>query len=178
MVIFMCGFPFSGKTHILELLKKEYPDTDVIDPKSYRDEEYPKLDEDGKREFNISAWQCSLELLQKTIENTKPDDLIAYDTACASDQMLDYMDFAKKYKHKVLVVYVNAKIDLCEKRAGKEWLSQEVVQKYKTNFKNNLLKFRKMADDFVIIDNNGDQVTLEKAVEKIDACGIHKSKSS
>jgi predicted kinase len=171
MVIFMSGFPFAGKSYVVKLLKEKIELT-VIDPKEYRTlvEDYDSRSEEDRRDINISAWQCALESLTETLKSAKSEEKIVLDTTCATEQMIDYFKMARKKGHKVVTLFVNSNLSLCRERAGKEWITEEVVSKYKSNFDKNLHGFKNLSDLFLVINNNGETPDLSKVIEKINAC--------
>lgn len=171
MVIFMSGFPFSGKSHIVSLLKEKLPDLIIIDPKEYRKlvDGYDMLSEEDKRDINISSWQCALERLEDLIREGSQKDKIVFDTTCATEQLFDYFKLARSRGHKIVYLFVHADLKTCRERAGKDWISEEVVKKYQDNFKRNILEFKNLSDLCSRIDNSG-EINLEKVIEKINGC--------
>jgi len=168
MIIFMAGFPYSGKTYVVDKLLELFPDIVVISPKFFRPDNYSELSEDDKREVNISSWSCSLDQLVSAIKEYNDKKVIVYDTSCASyDSMNNYFSLAKN-SHTVIYVYVNSNIKLCQKRAGSEWLSEEVVKKYINNFKTSISKLSKMSNKFFIIHNEGEP-NLEEVTDYLES---------
>jgi len=156
----MAGMPFSGKSYIVEKLKKE--GMIIICPKDYRPDDYNKYDENEKRDLNIAAWECSLELLEEQIKTTKNDTVIIYDTCCASyENMEGYFTLAKKMKRRIIYCYVHCPLDICEKRAGKDW-NNSMIDKYKANFKISIPRLAKEANFVVKINNDGTSLDLTK----------------
>ena len=152
----MAGYPFSGKSYIVELItQKSTKDILVINPKEYRGNNYDNLSSLEKREVNLSAWETSLDALRVIIRETNNNDITIFDTACASaDVMEGVFRDAKSAGHAVLLVYVNADIGVCEKRAGKERLSDDVMKKYETNIASSIKRLWKISDGKIIVDNN------------------------
>jgi predicted kinase len=155
MVVFMAGFPFAGKTYVLGKAVTELTDLSIIiiSPKDYRPKGYEKLTETQQREINLASWKCSLETLEGTIKSSPIEEVIIYDTSCASlEAMSEYFEMAKKFKHKVFYVYVNAAKEIRMKRATAN-LPDEVMEKYKMNFKKSVPGLSKLADHAVVINN-------------------------
>jgi tRNA uridine 5-carbamoylmethylation protein Kti12 len=180
MICFFSGYPFSGKSFVIEELKKALleeiirtsEDLLVVDPKKYRPDEYDTLSEEDKREVNISAWECSLEELKEVIEDNPNEHVIIFDTSCASyKRMSEYFTFAKSCKHQVVYVFVNARVETCERRAGNKWMGEVVIQKYKDSFKENIVKFKATADKTIVINNNAD---VAPDIRKLVAMVAHK----
>lgn len=156
----MAGMPFSGKSFVVEKIKKE--GMIIICPKDYRPDDYEKYDENDKRDLNIAAWECSLELLAEQINTTRNDIIIIYDTCCASyENMEAYFKLAKKMKHKIVYCYVSCPLDICEKRAGKDW-KKDMIDKYKVNFKISIPRLAKEANFVIKINNDGSSLDLTK----------------
>ena len=159
MVIFMAGFPYAGKTFVLDkALEKIEKEVTVICPKDYRDNNYKNLEEEEQRQMNIAAWETSLEMLWESMQTNKNEEIIIYDTACASlKHMRPYFDGAKKYEHRVIYLYVNASLDLCAQRAGDSWLPIDVIKSYKNKFSESIKELARSADKHLIINNNSDK---------------------
>lgn len=156
MIIFMAGYPFAGKSHVARLLVDQLPyAASIIDPKTYRDDGYHALSEEDKRIQNLSIWDVSLELLNETIKASAGNEITIYDTACASyDKMVPYFNAAKKCGHHVVYVFVKALLDVCAQRAGNEWLSDAVIDKYSRNFEANVQRFNQAAQKCFVLDNS------------------------
>lgn len=159
MIIFMAGYPFAGKSTLLEVFRQNLKQADyeaiIISPKDYRTDDYETLDEDSKRDMNLAAWECSLELLAEQIKENKDDSIVIYDTSCASlYRMQDYFKLAKKYSHYVIYCYINADLLICENRADGKWFNSDIIDKYKMNFKESVPILTKLADKAIVINNN------------------------
>jgi predicted kinase len=171
----MAGMPYSGKSYIVEKVKKE--GMVVICPKDYRPDDYDKCDENEKRDLNIAAWECSLELLEEQIKTNKNDVIIIYDTCCASYENMEYyFKLARKMKHKIIYCYVHCPLDICEKRAENNW-NKEMIDKYMVNFKISIPRLIKEANLVVKINNDGTSLDLNKIERHLHGPDrIHQSK--
>ena len=155
VICFFAGYPFVGKTYVLKKVVEAIDDLTVvvISPKDYRPKGFEKLSETSQREVNLATWKCTLEVLEKAIQESPIDEVVFYDTSCASfDAMNDYFEMAKKFKHKAIYAFVTATRQTCAKRATAK-LSDEVLEKYKMNFKKSVPEFSKLADATVVINN-------------------------
>lgn len=153
----MSGYPFSGKSFVVGQLIEILPyQVELIDPKSYRSEDYETLDEIKKREENLSVWQVSVELLVEAIRTMGDEEIIIYDTAC-SDRKSMYPIFldAKRQGHHILFIFVIANLETCKQRAGDNWLSDEVIDKYTKRFEENTPLFAKTANKLFSVRNDG-----------------------
>jgi predicted kinase len=159
MIIFMAGYPKAGKSFVVDLIcEKTDKDILVISPKECRDDNYDDLDEDDKREMDISAWSASLDILWEQLKSTDDTEIIIYDTACASlNKMKPYFEGAKEH-HTVVYVFVQASLAKCKERAGSKWLPGEVVNSYTQRFKEDVKTFKELSDYTVIVKNNSDDV--------------------
>jgi adenylylsulfate kinase-like enzyme len=175
MVIFMAGHPFSGKSFIVSMIKEALGTIGivpmVIDPKTFRDSNYDILDEDSKRDMNLAAWEVSQEVLDEYVVDNM-NDIIIYDTACASYQRMEpHFKHARDHNHKILYVMVTASLDVCKKRAGKNWLSEEVLKKYDVSFSVYTDQFSGLADKTVFIKNDFDRPpNINKVIEAVMEC--------
>jgi tRNA uridine 5-carbamoylmethylation protein Kti12 len=172
MIIFMAGYPFSGKSHVLREILNKLPTgrtVVVVDPKRCRTDHYGLMSEEEKREENLAAWEVSLDLLIEQIKNAALADIVVYDTACASlRSMKPYFEAAKKYDHKILYVFVRADLKACERRAGENWVPQDVLDKYVTKFEESVPTLAKMADARFIIENSQEVApNVSKVIEKV-----------
>lgn len=168
MIIFVAGFPYSGKSFVVQKILDKISNCIVISAKDFRPDEYDTLNEEEQRELNISAWICSLEQLDKAITEFKNDRIIIYDTSCASyDKMCDYFLYAKNKGHKVIYLYIHSSLEKCRERAGQKWFNKEVEDKYKSSFKISIPKLSAMADKHIIINNINGEINLCKFFDAI-----------
>jgi hypothetical protein len=152
MITYMAGYPFSGKSYVVSKILDVKPSFNVIDPKNLRIDNYHLLDEASKREVNIAAWQVSIEYLQDLIKDSKNN--VIYDTACSSlNVMKPIFEESKKFGHKVVYVLVIADLSVCKSRAGDLW-NENMINKYKTNFKSSIPVLSAVADEVVVVHNN------------------------
>lgn len=153
----MSGLPFSGKSYVVDLFVNNISlDVIIISPKDFIDKSlHNELSEDEQTEVSIAAWEASLDLLWSLIESKDNNQIIIYDTACTSyKRMFPYFDKAKTCGHMILFAFINANLSICEQRAGNKWLPGEVVKAYVTKITNNLPKFIKISDKYIVINNN------------------------
>jgi tRNA uridine 5-carbamoylmethylation protein Kti12 len=187
MVIFMTGYPFSGKTFVVDKLVSELGEDNNkviinLSPKSFYDSiveadgvKEEELSETVRSEWMLSAWECSLERLKEFIEDCNPSDIIIYDSCCASvDNMLPYFKDAKECGHRIIFVLVICKLSLCKERAANK-LPDHVWKSYTQKFKVSISTLSKISDNVLVIENNIYNKTpdLSKIMEVIDAGRIH-----
>jgi hypothetical protein len=155
MIIFMAGYPHSGKTFVVELLKAAIPEIQVISPKLLleRDSEYDKLDEEEKRTRSIAAWEVTLLYLQGEAR-TNPKDILLYDSCCASYQVMDPLfRRLKKMKHKILYAFVHASMENIKVRGGAKF-DEDIIDKYTRSFEESVAHLGGLADWKVVIKND------------------------
>ena len=179
MVIFFAGYPFSGKSFIIDLLTRAIPDDlIVISPRDFVDEKlYADLSENEKREMNIAAWEASLDMLYDQVKANKNDQIIIYDSACASyKRMFPYFVDSKSSGHFAIYAFIDADLSICEKRAGDKWLSGSIIDAYTMRFKENITRFAKLANKFIMIKNNSNDLPeVSKIIQVINNDRILKS---
>lgn len=150
----MAGPPFSGKSYVVQrMVELSGLHIHVITPKDYRPDEYETLSKVERQEIDISAWEVSLEILQDAIRNSSDDEIIVYDTACASLKMEPYFEMAKKRNHQLLYVWVDAPSANRQRRANTKWLSPEDNKRYITNFEKSLPVLSGLANTVITINN-------------------------
>ena len=166
---FLAGWPFAGKTYVLQKALFLLPENNIqiISPKKYiaelcPPEEYEKKSEEERKEINIAAWECALDVLQEAIDK---NGTFVYDTACASYGVMWQYFKAAREKHQVVYVYVKADLETCKKRAGNKWMSESVVKRYQVNFKESVPKLIKLAHKVIIIQNNDGEPDVSKLIE-------------
>jgi predicted kinase len=176
MVIFMAGMPFAGKSYVVDKLVDNLPDEVlVITPKDYRPEEYDSMTEEQKKEINIAAWECTLELLKAKLKESNNNEIIIYDTSCASYlTMYDYFQTAHDCGHKVIYAFVKTSIEKCKERS-KNTMSNEIMDKYKEKFKDSIKGLSKMSDRFIII-NNDEEPDVSVILRVINEARVYKHK--
>jgi adenylate kinase family enzyme len=154
----MAGFPFSGKTYVVQRLIELCPifQTEfgiIITPTAFRPDDFDKMSEQAKRDINIAAWECSLDLLKEKIAECDSRYIIIYDTSCASLIMQPYFELAKQ-KHRTIYAFINTNNSMCEQRAQGYFLPKEVIAKYKNNFKISIPVLSKLVNKTVVINNH------------------------
>ena len=154
-MVFMSGLPYAGKSLIVnEIIKKLPPSLHVVvlDPKTYRCDNYDQLNEEQKKDENISIWEATLDVLGEEIKKLSNKSVLIYDTACATrTRMEPYFRDAKKSGHKVLYIFVQASEGKCDERAVDKKLPEEVINRYLDNFSKNVAVFKKLSDRMIII---------------------------
>lgn len=158
MIIFMGGYPYAGKSVVAQWIVDELPwKATLIDPKTYRCENYDKLSEEDKKDENLAIWETTLEFLEETIKKTGNNEITIYDTACANrERMWPLFKEARKHHH-VLYVFVKCPLDKCKDRAGDKWFPDEVIDKYTRSFEENVSVFGSTAHKFFIVPNETDE---------------------
>lgn len=169
MILFMSGYPYAGKSVAAKMIVDELPfAATIIDPKTWRCDNYDALNEDDKKDENLSIWETTLELLEETIKKTADNEITIYDTACANrERMLPLFKEARKHHH-VLFVFVKAPLSKCAERAGDKWFSNEVIDKYTKSFEENISVFGSTAHKFHVVSNETDEApSVRKVVDYI-----------
>jgi tRNA uridine 5-carbamoylmethylation protein Kti12 len=161
MIIFLSGFPFAGKSFVVNEIVTKLPTSGpviVIDPKQYRCDNYEELSEDQKRDENLAVWEVSLDALYEQIKKLSNRTILFYDTACACRSRMEplFRD-AKRAGHHVIYLFVSADLGRCEQRAGSKWLPQEVIDKYIKNFEENITEFKRVSHKMFIVNNDTDE---------------------
>lgn len=174
MILFMSGFPYSGKTTFAERLIKQLSNKLIlhINPKDYYPDNYDKLLDEDRTDIAITAWEMSFETATKAICQTPNRVLIIFDTCCSKSlQMRPLFMNSKLRGHNVLMVYLNATLDdrlsrIPEKDADK---FKELEDRYKNNFSSTLPELKPHVDNFYIIDwpNNEREEELNKHVDAL-----------
>jgi predicted kinase len=183
-IVFMAGFPYAGKTYIVDKILRNYGDDrdatslwlKVISPKLYRPDDYERLSESERREIDLAAWECSLEDLEANILLAgMTNDVIIYDTACASlSSMLEYFKLAKSRGHVILYVFVNCPLKICKQRANGK-LSNQIFDKYVQHFKDSIPRLSKMSDKAIVINNMEGEPNIRKVLKEINAYRVCES---
>jgi hypothetical protein len=183
----MSGYPFSGKTFVADKLVSGFGEdnnTVVINlsPKSFYNSiieaegvKEEELSEAVRTEWMLSAWECSLEKLNEFIEDCNPNDIIIYDSGCASaDNMLAYFHNARKCGHRIIFVLINCKLSICKERAAGK-LEDHVWKSYTKKFTMSIPVLSKISDNIVVIENNiyNKAPDLSRIMEIINAGRIH-----
>jgi hypothetical protein len=82
--------------------------------------------------------------------------------------MRPYFEGASKKGHTVVYVFVQAGIRTCKERAGDKWLPKDVINSYRSRFKDSIEKFCNLADHHVVIKNNSNaDPDVSKLVELV-----------
>lgn len=171
MIIFLAGYPFSGKSSFAHKLIEALPGRKIIhiDPKKLLPNEYDSLSQEDQRNAMISAWEVANETLTNSM--SEPDDTIIIFDTCASKitNMLQHFINARANKHAIVCCFVAATLDECKQRAGNKWPSQDVINNYAANFTDSLPKFKRASDKFFFLKNSTDETMagLKNAAERI-----------
>jgi hypothetical protein len=168
MVIFMAGFPKSGKTFVLDLiLSKLKKDVFVVCPVDFRQDDYDESNEEKRRDIDLAAWEASLDLLWEEVCGSDDSNIIVYDTCCASlGKMSPYFKGIRKKGHVIVYLFVKSSWEKCKERA-EAWLPKEVVNLYKDKFKYSIPGLCELSDHVVIVENNSDDVPDVSKIMKL-----------
>jgi predicted kinase len=167
MIIFMAGYPFSGKSYVvgklLELLPNDYHVV-VINPKEYVSGNTEEEIADSK----LYAWEACLDVLESSIMN-KDDRVVLFDTACATYGIMSkFFKLAKSQGRRVVYCFVSSPISLCVSRSNGSF-SSRIVEKYKEKFLVSIPKLSELADDVFVVEN------INKSVDVSSLVGLVKS---
>lgn len=157
MILFTSGFPYAGKSTLVQKLVEELDGKHVlhINPKDYYPDEFDNLTNEEQTEIATTAWEMSLETATKSICALPNKALIIFDTCCnKSLHMRPLFMNAKLRGHRVYLVYVHADLKNRSKRTDKDLSKFE--DKYRTNFLETLPILKEHADTFVTFSNNND----------------------
>lgn len=166
----MAGYPFAGKSYVAQLLAEKLPRVSLINPKTFRTDDYESLSEEDKRDQNLAVWEVSLDLLAD-LKKEKDSEIFIYDTACANlERMRPYFQDARRFKHHVIYLFVSAELAKCKERAGKAWLPEDVIDKYTRNFETGASKFSSLAHKTFVVPNDTDAAPdLAKVISYVTA---------
>jgi len=167
MILFTGGFPYSGKTKLIETLSTELKHKLVlhINPKRWLPDDYKTLYDEDKQIWNISAWELGLERAFLGITKMPNQALIVLDTAASRiDPLLPLIKDSKKRGHTVIYVYVHSSAaDRKERASDQARLIEKLEIKYAADFKTAIPQMKSLADEFVIIKNESEQTLLDGA---------------
>ena len=168
-VIFMAGWPKSGKSYIVAKLLKQLKgrDVEVVCPRDYLEENFEQLEQEDKRANWLAAWRVGLDHLEEQILNSTDDDVLILDTAAASAKVMQYyFTLANKKGHTTVYLFVTASKDMIKQRSGEEW-NEELYEKYRVAFDESIPVLRKEASKAFIL-NNENEPNIDKIMKFIN----------
>ena len=172
MIIFMAGYPSSGKSEFIKRLSGKLGKAKVVivDPAALRPDEYDNLSDQEQVKARICSWEVASEMLQNTIKDEPNSTIVIYDTCAANiNTILPHFTLAKARKHVVFYIFMAATVSECAKRAGDKWPEQRVIDGYARDFSISVPRLRGFSDRFFIIKNRDDaeRHELELSAKKV-----------
>ena len=158
MILFMSGFPKSGKSSFAELLVKNLDNKLClhINPADYYPDNFDDLPQEEKTDIAVTAWEMSLERADKSITSLPNRALAIVDTCCSSAlNMRPLLLNAKVRGHDVFVVYIDTPLEKRIERTGDKNLTN-LEERYKKSFGEALPMLRKNSKEFIIVGNGSD----------------------
>ena len=163
MLILMSGLPSSGKSVVVDMFKSG--NDLLLRPEDWMPNNIDILGADAEKEYRIACWKMAIEKSLEAVIETKPSSRIILD--CTNSKFFSIASLigqAKAYKHRVVLVFVSAKVQCCEQRSG---LARSIYDEYVENFKHSLPRYKSACDDIIVIRNDGDKQELIGTVSKI-----------
>ena len=156
----MCGMPSSGKSKVVDMLPKGGHEWHIIRPSDWIPENLSTLDATIQSAYNIECWSIALAKSKEAVAKISPREIIVLD-ACNSKYttIATLIADAKAALHKVVLLFVQARADLCLARDAK--LTESLLLDYVDRFKVSLPKYKKLCDLFLVVRNNGTLEHLE-----------------
>lgn len=166
MILFTGGFPYSGKSLLLDKLLENF-NIDSEDgvqnalevvrmcPKDLLPENHSTLPESEKSDWAISAWEMCIEETLEILEKYDNKTLIIFDTAAAKvKRMRTLFSKAKKMRHTVIYAFIHA--DLVERKERTKIDLEKFENYYRDSFKVTVPHLKMISDKFMLIKNPND----------------------
>jgi hypothetical protein len=180
MIIFTGGFPYAGKTLLLDLLAKVDKDSDPdseakisdswvrICPKDYYPDDFETMQDSDKSTWAIASWETCLEEVNDAIHKYDNNKLIILDTAAAKvKRMRPLFSTAKIKGHTVIYVFVHS--DLADRKERTEEDIDRYEKHYAEAFQVTIPHLKMLSDKFMLIKNSNDpeHVVLNKSAKSL-----------
>ena len=163
MFVIMCGLPSAGKSTVVDLFKTQ---GDVLlRPEDWAPQNLHTLGEEAEKEYRIQCWKMAIEKAADAVSEFGFDRRIILDCVNAKFfSLASIIGKAKTNKHRVVLVFVTARVARCEERSG---LSHDVFDAYVDNLKDSIPRYKQACDDIIVVSNDGTKSELECAVKTI-----------
>ena len=162
-LIIMCGLPSAGKSTVVDLFKTQ---GDVLlRPEDWAPQNLHTLGEEAEKEYRIQCWKMAIEKAADAVSEFGFDRRIILDCVNAKFfSLASIIGKAKTNKHRVVLVFVTARVAICEERSG---LSHDIFDGYVDNLKDSIPRYKQACDDVIVIKNDGSKNDLDEAVKSI-----------
>lgn len=180
MILFTGGFPFAGKSLLLDKLLENFNVENEEDgiqnaleivrmcPKDLLPENHSTMPEKEKSDWAISAWETCIEETLETLEEYENKTLIIFDTAAAKvKRMRALFSKAKKLRHTVIYVFVHS--DLAERKERTKIDLEKFENHYRNSFKVTVPHLKMISDKFMLVRNPNDPeyIDLTKSAKNL-----------
>ena len=141
MLIIMAGYPKSGKSTFLDILKKSIPQLIIVRPSDWYP---PDLDSmPNPMEYKLASWEYAVEKAQDLLMANS----VALDTCGASPNSLGVLiESAKMHKHKVYVIFIDTPFKICADRGG-----HDIVAGYTKKFIAAIPEYKSRCDRMYVV---------------------------
>lgn len=153
-LVMMCGLPRSGKTTFRNMLKEEVKDIFVISADELRYLIYGQRYFDGGEDF---VWSTRDKIFKYMLIQSKT--ILIDETNTSIKRRKAIIELAKQFKYKVICVYVNTPLNICEGRARKDDNDLRVVMDRMSKYFQVPLKAEGV--DVVTIEGNIEEEHIE-----------------
>ena len=163
MLVILCGLPSAGKSTVVDLFKTQ---GDVLlRPEDWAPQNLHTLGEEAEKEYRIQCWKMAIEKAADAVSEFGLDRRIILDCVNAKFFLLaSIIGKAKTNKHRVVLVFVTARVARCEERSG---LSHDVFDAYVDNLKDSIPRYKQACDDIIVINNDLTKDELASALKQV-----------
>lgn len=171
MILITGGYPQSGKSEFSRRLKKTIPKWMIhIDPKTWLPDNFDTMDDLTRSVWMTSAWEYGYEKTTEFLQRAPNKACIIFDTAAAKFVVMKpLLDFAKKKKHDLIYVFVDADLEERKTRTDDPNLLNKLEASYTVDFKHTVPAIKKMSDKFLLVKNSGETgyQEMDNAIESL-----------
>lgn len=159
-LLLMFGLPGSGKSACADIICKQFEKKyELIRPEDWIPINLP---DHLMKDFKVSAWETALSLTQEAITDNK--DILLDQCNLYNEKINEIIQLAIKSFYIIDLVYINATKDNCALRKPElAFLTRETS--YIDKFRQSLLKYKGLLNNFFVIENNGTQDELNYNVK-------------
>ena len=147
----MCGYPGSGKSTFVDILKPEFHKLGhrmyIVRPSDWYPEDIEELSLDERTKWQIGSWEHALDKATSLLASKGVENVVLLDTCGASPRSIgSNIAVAEAHKHQTAAIWMAVPKKVCELRIG-----PDIVAKYVGRIKTAVLEYNKKFDKLIIV---------------------------
>ena len=165
MFVVMCGYPGSGKSTFVDILKPEFHKLGhrmyVVRPSDWYPENIEEMDPKERTDWQIGSWEHALDKVGDLLVTKGVENAVLLDTCGASPKSISSnIAVAEMRRHQTAAIWMAVPRGICESR-----VDPNIVAKYIGRIKSAVLEYNEKFDRFIVVKHGTIDQWKEMAVE-------------